>query len=207
MRLLTAFLSLLLALGPSALAQSLYADPIARAPGDVLTVVLAERTTALRQSDYDDLAQSAYSGSATTGGTIAGSFSLDANYTSNASAANRTAQSDLLQGTLTVLVTGTDEAGNLQVEGERQLNVNGVGHRLRVAGLVRPRDIRSGNVIYSYQIANADVVYRQDGLRHRFFSPGTLVKIGAAALLVAAVVFGANQVASAEAPTLELPAE
>ena len=173
----------------------------------MLTVVLAERTTAQRQSGYDDQAQGGYGGSATTGGSIAGSFSLDANYTSNASATNRTAQSDLLQGTLTVLVTGTDEAGNLQIEGERRLNVNGVGHRLSVAGLVRPSDIRSGNVIYSYQIANADVVYRQDGLRNRFFSPGTLVKIGAAALLVAAVVFGANQLASADAPVVELPAE
>ncbi len=196
----------LLVLTPAATAQSLFADPVARQPGDALTVILAERTAAQRQSGYEDRAQSAFGGGATTGGDLAGRFSLDANFNADASASNRTAQSDLLEGTLTVLVTGVDSTGNLRVEGERRLKVNGVGHRLRVEGTVRPFDIRSGNVVLSHQIANADVTYRQDGLRHRFFSPGTLIKVGAALLVAAAVVFGAEQLGSSAA-SVTTPAE
>src|SRR5690606_30541928 len=192
-------LVLLAALVPTAAAQSLYSEAVARQVGDLLTVLLAERTTAQRQSDYADQGTAGFAGSATTSGDLAGRFGLDARFSSDASATNRTAQSDLLSGTLTVLVTDVDPAGNLYVEGERRLNVNGVGHRLYVAGLVRPRDIRAGNVILSHQIANAEVVYRQDGLRNRFFRPATLLKLGAAALVVAAVIVGGSRL-SADTP-------
>lgn len=190
-------LLLLVVLGPVAQAQSLFTDVVARRPGDVLTVVLAERTTAQRQSAFDDQSQAGFGGSAVVGGAFAGQFGLDAQYSSDAAASNRSSQSDVLNGTVSVVVTEVDETGNLIVEGERRMTVNGAGHRLRVAGLVRPVDIRSGNVIYSYQIANAIVDYRQDGLRHKFFGPSFLTKAAATVLVVAAVVFGASELASA----------
>lgn len=191
-------LLLVLAAGasPAASAQSLFSDVIARRPGDVLTVVLAERTAARRQSAFDDESQAGLGGAAAVQGDIAGRFALDAQYSSAATASSESSQSDLLSGTVSVVVTDVDEAGNLIVEGERRLNVNGAGHRLRIAGLVRPTDVRSGNVVFSYQIANADVDYRQDGLRHRFFRPGFFTKAAAVVLVGAAVVFGASELAS-----------
>ena len=188
-------LALLLTVGTAA-AQSLYADPVARQRGDLLTVVLAERTDAQRLSTYDDASASGFAGSADAG-PLGGTFAADAQVQQQASAANETAQSDLLTGTLTVVVTAVDSTGNLVVAGERRLTVNGVGHQLAVEGLVRPADVRAGNTVFSYEIANAEVVYKQEGLRHRFLSPGTLIKAGAVILLAAAVVFGASELGDA----------
>lgn len=188
-----ALLLALVALAPGARAQSLFADPVARRAGDVITVVLAERTQAQRQSAYDAQSEAGLGGGAATGGGLAGRFDVNARYSSDAAASNRTAQSDALTGTVSVVVTGVDDAGNLTVAGERSMKVNGVGHRLRVAGLVRPFDVQAGNVVFSYQIANAEVDYRQDGLRHKFLGPGFLARAGAVALVAAAVVFGASE--------------
>ena len=191
---------LLLALATLAVgahAQSLFTDVVARRPGDVLTVVLAERTAAQRQSDFDDTSAAALGGSAATGGSIAGQFGMDARYATDASAATRASQSDLLEGTVSVVVTGVDEAGNLTVEGARSIAVNGSGHTLTIAGIVRPADVRAGNVVYSYQIANAVVDYRQAGLRNKFFRPGFFTKAITVALIGAAVVFGASRIAGA----------
>ena len=179
----------LLAAAPALRAQSLFADPKAARAGDALTVVLAERANAQRNSQYADKSDAKVSAAARTG---AGTFGADAAFGQDASARNETAQSDLLTGTMTVLVTGVDAGGNLTVEGTRLLNVNGVTHVMKVAGLVRPRDIRYDNTILSYQIANARVEYRQDGKMAKIFKPGMLARIGALAALAAAAFFAAN---------------
>ena len=187
-------LAALVACAAPAAAQSLFADAVARRPGDVITVVLAERTQAQRESASDEQAQAGLGGGASVGPPVSGQFGLDARYASDATARSRSAQSDLLSGTVSVVVTDVDEAGNLVVEGERTMNVNGAGHRLRLAGLVRPDDVRAGNVVFSYQIANAEVDYRQDGLRNKFFGPSFFAKAAAVVLVVAAVALGASEV-------------
>ena len=178
------------ALAP-ARAQSLFADPKARQAGDVLTIVLAEQTSAQRQSDYQDRSSAGLGAQGEVDApTLASRFSADAQFERDASSRNETTQSDLLQGTITARVTGTDEAGNLIVEGERRLNVNGVTHLMRVSGIVRPFDIRYNNTVLSHQIANADVEYRQLGFGRKLFRPATLVKAGAVIVLGVAAFLG-----------------
>jgi flagellar L-ring protein precursor FlgH len=180
-------------LAPPAAAQSLYADARARQPGDVLTVLLSESTSAQRESSSQNQSNSSLGGSGTADGpSIAGTFGLDAEFSNASESANETVQSDLLQGTLTVSVAEVDDAGNLVIEGERRLNVNGVTHFMRVTGTVRPFDIRTDNTLFSYQIANADIEYRRDGLIQRYAGPGFFAKAGAVVVLGAAIFFGAQ---------------
>lgn len=177
-------LSLLLAAVPAAEAQSLFADPIARSAGDVLTIVLAERTNAARSSRFDDQSRASLggSGSAPNGDT----FALDATFSQDAEARNSTVQSDLLSGTFTARVDSLDAYGNLVVQGERSLNVNGVTHVMKVRGLVRPLDVRYDNTVLSYQIADAQIEYRKAGRASRWLGIGTATRLGALALLGAA---------------------
>lgn len=179
----------LFAAAPALHAQSLFADPKANRQGDLLTVVLAERATAQRASQYADASGAALNGAAGAG---SNSFGLDAKFSQQADARNQTAQSDLLTGTMTVLVTGVDSGGNLSIEGERSINVNGVTQVMKVSGLVRPRDIRYDNTVLSYQIANAQVEYRQAGKMAKMFRPGMWVRVGAVALLGIAAFFVAS---------------
>ncbi len=182
-----------LAVPHAAGAQSMFADPKAGRVGDPITVVLAERTSASSQGQFQDQAQSSLNGSANVNaGELGGQFGLDANLRQNTAAQSQAVQSDLLSGTITALVVGIDSTGTLQIAGERTLHVNGVTHLMKVSGLVRPLDVTYDNTVLSYQIANADVEYRQKGLRPKFLKPGTLLKFGAAALVGAALFLGSQ---------------
>ena len=174
-------------------AQSLYADPTARQAGDVLTVVLAERTAAERASGFTNSSSSNLGGGSTTqGGAVDGRFALDATFRKDARSRNETVQHDLLRGTLTARVVAVDSTGNLVVEGERRLNVNGVTHLMRLSGTVRPLDVRHDNTVLSHQIAGAVIEYRRAGLGRKFLKPGTFAKLGAVAVLAASLLFASS---------------
>jgi len=176
-------------------APSLYADPKAHQPGDMLTIILAERTAAQRESEYDNRSRSGMGAAAAVEGgeQLSGRFALDASFSRATSHRNETVQSDLLQGTVTATVVGVDSTGNLNIRGERKLNVNGVTHLMRVSGTVRPFDIRNNNTILSYQIADAFIEYRRDGMGGNIIKPGTFAKVGGLAVLVGALLFASSQ--------------
>lgn len=180
----------LLLLGPSvAHAQgSLFADPKARQSGDVITIVLAERTAAQRESGWQNKSDAQMNTDAgVTGKDLSGRFGLDAQFNKEALNRNESTQSDLLRGTITAMVVGVDSTGNLIVQGERKLNVNGETHLMRVHGVARPYDVRYDNSILSYQIANASIEYRRDGFGRKRFKPALLARTGLTAVIAAAV--------------------
>lgn len=174
--------------------QSLFSDIRAYRVGDAITITLAERTAAQRESGWERSTNSGLSGGASLNGEapLSGSFGVNATFNNEASNQNESVQRDLLQGNMTALVVAIDSlSGNLIVEGERNLNVNGDNHIMSVKGTVRPYDILSDNTILSYKLANANIAYRRDGkIKSAIKRPGALAG-GAALLLVgAAVVFG-----------------
>ncbi len=169
---------------------SLYADPKANAVGDLLTIILAERTAAQRESGYENRSQAGMGGGAgVDGDDLSGRFAVDASFNKQARNHNETVQRDLLQGTITAQIIEVDAGGNLVLRGERHLNVNGVTHLMKVAGRVRPADIRHDNTIFSHQIAEADIEYRRDGMGRKFINPGLFARVGVAAVLGAALFF------------------
>ena len=170
---------------------SLYADVRAYQAGDLLTVVLAERTQARRASRSQGSQNARVSGAGSA--TMGGFFGLDAQFGGQRDADNQTVQSDLLVGTITARVVSVDPAGNLAIEGERRLDVDGAVHRMSVSGLVRPADVTTSNTVLSHQIAGADVSYRQEGGGSKFLRPRFLTTVGTAAVLVGALLFGASR--------------
>lgn len=172
--------------------QSLFADPVAQNPGDVITVVLAEQTSAQRSSSYEGSAESSMSGGGSaTGPGLSSQFGADAQFNSETDKSNQSVQSGTLEGTMTVRVVEVNDAGNLVVEGTRNLTVNGATHVMEVSGIVRADDVRYDNTIMSHQIANANIKYNQSGLRNNgFLSKGLLLKAGSAALIGVGIFFG-----------------
>lgn len=186
---LACFVLLLSAAAPARGQASMFADPKARQVGDLITVVLAERTSAQRESRWENAAGGRLGGGGegSTGSPLAGRFGLDADFNKEALSRNESVQSDLLNGTITARVVDVDGAGNLVVEGERRLEVNGETHLMRINGTIRPYDVRSNNTVLSHDIANASIVYRRAGLTQRVFRVGRLLQVGVAALLGAAI--------------------
>ncbi|CAM3307962.1 flagellar basal body L-ring protein FlgH [Rhodothermus bifroesti] len=190
-RVLFIFTWLTLGALPAVAQNSLYADPRAFRQGDLLTIILAERTAAQRESNYEQAANTKLGGAAAVSGSLGGRFGLDATFVHEGKSRNETLQRDLLTGTVTAIVVGVDTTGNLLIEGERRLNVNGVTHLMRISGLVRPLDVRYDNTVFSYQIAQARIEYHQsDGLTRKFFRPGFFTRLGALVLLGAAIAWG-----------------
>jgi len=192
--LLIAVLNALVMLSRPVLAQqSLFSDIKAYRVGDAITITLAERTAAQRESGWERMTNSRTSGSGSVaGGTLGGSFGLDATFDNQARNQNEAVQRDLLQGTMTALVVGIDSlSGNLILEGERHLNVNGDTHVMKVQGTVRPYDVRGNNSVMSYQLANANIEYRRaGGIKRAFIGPGTLATVAGILLVGAAVLTG-----------------
>ncbi len=184
----------LIGLSASAQSQSLYSDPQAAEPGDVLTVVLDERTSAQRESSYQGNSSSEVSGNASaTGNGLGSQFNAGAQIENETDNSNQSVQSGTLTGTVTVRVVEVNQAGNLLITGERTLTVNGATHVMKVSGIVRTDDVRFDNTVLSHQIANANVTYNQEGNRHGgFFSKGFLLKAGSAVLVGVSIFLGLN---------------
>lgn len=176
----------------SAQSQSLYSDPKATEPGDVLTVILDERTSAQRESSYEGRSSSQVQGNGSaTGGGLGGQFGANATIENQTNTSNQAVQSGTLTGTLTVRIVEVNQAGNLIVSGKRRLTVNGSTHVMEVSGVVRTDDIRFDNTVLSHQIADAKIKYNQSGVRHNgFFSKGFLLKAGSAVLVGVGVFLG-----------------
>jgi len=190
-RLTALFLLLALAL-PAAGQTSMFADFKARQQGDIITIRLAERTAASRESGWENASKSRRGGAAEVGSNtdFTGRFAIDAQFSKEGMNRNESVQSDLLSGTMTASIIQRDTTGNLVISGERTLTVNGETHIMKLSGRVRPNDIRTDNTIFSFQIANASIEYRRaGGIKRSFMRPGRLARLGAIAILGGAIAF------------------
>lgn len=177
---------------PAFAQMSMYADPTARQAGDVITIVLAERTAAQRQSSWQNTSDATLgAGASVSGGPLNGAFATDAQFKTDASNKNESVQSDLLHGTISARVDSVDRGGNLIIRGERRIMVNGETHLMTVSGVVRPYDVSYSNTVLSTRIADANITYRREGasLVPHFRKPAVLARVGAAVALVAALFF------------------
>ncbi len=154
---------------------SIYSDIKAYSIGDIVTVVIIENTDASRESS----ASSSGSSSADVGGSVSGTltnflpvFGMSSKVKTDHDNDEGTSQTETMTGKISATITEKMENGTLRIRGERLLEVNGETNLMQIEGLVRPRDIGNDNIIYSYNVADAKVVYRKDGLKNQLFKPG-----------------------------------
>lgn len=148
----------------------LFEDYRARRVGDVLTVVLQERTKAAKSASTATKKANSVAMKAPTllGQQIThnGKQLLSAEMEGAVDFAGEgdSAQSNSLNGEVTVSVSQVLANGNLMVRGEKLLYLNQGSEVVRIRGIVRPSDIRADNTIYSNQIANAEITYKGEGV-------------------------------------------
>lgn len=137
--------------------------------GDLLTVVVEERTSALERTNRTATesrdtrmtlgAESAdFSLPISSGGLTSGNEGTSR----NVGEANRIGN---LTAVLTVRVVGIEANGVLRVEGERMLRIDGRDQELVVRGLVRPDDVQPSNIVFSNRIADAEIEYSGSGIK------------------------------------------
>jgi flagellar L-ring protein FlgH len=133
--------------------------------GDVLTVILMERTSASKST----------SASTDRGGSLGltppstGPLSLFKSSDINASGSQsfkgkgESAQSNLLTGEVSVTVAAVYPNGTMLVRGEKQLALHRGEELIQISGIVRSADISPDNRIASTRVADARIVYSGKG--------------------------------------------
>lgn len=149
--------------------QPMFEDRRPRNVGDILTIVLQENVSASKSSS----ANASHDGSdslafAATPSFLAGLFGGDkANTTvsgkNDFSGKGGAAAKNTFSGTITVTVKQVLENGNLQVVGEKQIEINQGTEFIRFSGVVNPRTISGSNTVASTQVADARIEYVGNG--------------------------------------------
>lgn len=148
---------------------TLFESITARNVGDILTILLSEKTNAsqkaktktTKDSEIDLTAAKILGQSLTFGGVPV--LDTSVNFEREFNAKGATSQSNSLTGSVTVTITEVLANGNFVIQGEKLLTLNqGVEH-IRVSGVIRQEDISPANTIASAKIANAKIIYGGEG--------------------------------------------
>jgi len=163
---------------------SLYGDRTAHQAGDILTIVLQERTQSSKSAAVDMTKDSEASMSEPTvlGTAIsAANLSMETNpkFERDFGSSSGADQSNSLTGNISVTVSEVLPNGLLRIRGEKWLTLTESDEYVRVSGLVRPQDISVDNTVLSTKIADARFSYsgtgdladvNRQGWLSRFFS-------------------------------------
>ncbi|WP_295937554.1 flagellar basal body L-ring protein FlgH [uncultured Xanthomonas sp.] len=143
----------------------LYSDRRARDVGDLLTITLVESTnasstanTSISKKDAVTMATPTLLGAPLT---VNGTNILNNSTSGDRSFAGKgnTAQSNTMQGSITVTVMQRLPNGNLVIQGQKNLRLNQGDELVQVQGVVRAADIAPDNTIPSSKVAEARIAY------------------------------------------------
>ena len=159
-------------------------DAKARRKGDILTILIAEQSSAKKQASTGTKRESSVAagipnllGIETAG--IAPSLDLanllKASFASKYDGSGSTSRDENLRATITAKVVDVLPNGNLLIEGKRNVKVNNEEQIIVLAGTVRPRDIGTDNMVNSSNIADARISYTGDGVLSDRQRPGWLM--------------------------------
>ena len=148
---------------------ALFGDRRADSIGDVVTIVLEERTrssksaeTSLKKGTTNEILNPKILGSLVQGTGDTDMFnSLESG--TEFSGEGESDQSNSLSGTLTAVVANVLPNGLLLVQGEKWFQLNRGEEYVRVSGLVRPEDINGDNTVSSQRLADARIAYSGTG--------------------------------------------
>ncbi|MDX1539623.1 flagellar basal body L-ring protein FlgH [Arsukibacterium sp.] len=160
--------------------NSLYSDNKARHEGDIITVVLRERTQASKQAKTETEKESTVNiqpGVGLGGRAISAAgnvLQFGASATNEFTGDAKADQSNSLVGDISVNVLQVMANGNLVIRGEKWLTLNTGKEYIRLTGIIRPQDVDVNNTVESNKIANARIEYSGTGSHHYGQSPGWL---------------------------------
>lgn len=157
----------------------LFEDRRPRNVGDIVTIVIQEKTNAAKSVDTS----TNRNGSSSMNIGIAPAIlptDLGAKQNFQTSSGNKSdgkgssSATNVFSGTLTTTVIGVLPNGNLQIAGEKQIAINRGSEYVRFSGVVDPRSITGSNTVSSTQVADARIEYRSKGVMDEVQTMGWL---------------------------------
>lgn len=160
-----------------------FEDIRARRIGDVINVVLDERTDATKSASTKANKASAigfpnptlFGGALTLGGRAL--LANDITGSTDFQGSGDSSQSNRLSGSIAVTVADVLPNGNLIIRGQKQLTLNQGSELVQLTGIVRAEDVTPSNTVLSTQIADANITYGGRGLLADANRPGWLTRL------------------------------
>lgn len=166
----------------------LFEDARARRVGDILTIVLMEKTSATKSATTNtskdsemDLANPTIFGRTPTIN-LPGNKSIDLGLGVDFDASRKfqgkgdSTLKNQLDGNLTVTIAEVLANGYLVVRGEKRLTINQGNEYVRISGIIRPSDVQADNTVLSTLVADARITYTGDGDVHDSSRMGLLAR-------------------------------
>ena len=153
-----------------------FADARPGKVGDIITVIVNEKTDAKDESTTDVSKTSSHNVSDGTGilRFIRG-LALD---TASATVGDGSIErKHHATATLACLVTEVLPNGNLVIEGTRDIRTSEEILQFQLTGVIRPQDVTSDNQISSQLVANAEIAVKGKGIISRTQKPGIISQI------------------------------
>lgn len=154
---------------------NLFNDNRARGVGDIVTVQINESTEITGKEDSSANSKQSHNVNIDTSkfftkplGDVSGylpNIKADTDHSFSGKGAYESNRNLSLE--LTAVVTEILANGNLIIEGNRDVNINGEKYNIKVSGIVRPFDISVDNIVQSSSIANANIILEGKGFLTR----------------------------------------
>ena len=147
---------------------------------DILTVVIVESAKAGSQSGTNTNKENEMN---LQGGNGSGLLKFIPNFGASGSSKvsydgkGGTSREGNLVAKISARVVQVLDNGNLVIDGSKVVEINEEKEIIKVSGVVRQQDIESNNIIYSYNIADAQITYSGKGTANTGQRPGLLARI------------------------------
>ncbi|MBL4606446.1 MAG: flagellar basal body L-ring protein FlgH [Pseudomonadales bacterium] len=137
--------------------RGLFEDQRASRIGDIVTIILDERTASKKSTETSLTKdnETSVGGMTLHGLLIEEAMSGERDFSGSADAD----QSNSLKGNITVTVADVLPNGLLFVRGEKWITLTNGDELIRVSGLVRPADISPNNTVVSTKLADSRITY------------------------------------------------
>jgi flagellar L-ring protein precursor FlgH len=157
----------------------LFEDRRPRNIGDIVTIVIQEKTNAQKRvATSTERSSGATLGWGAVPSILPGNVSpgqdFDIGGSNTMDGEGSTRADNAFTGTLTTTVVGVLPNGNLQIAGDKQIAINRGSEYLRFSGVVDPRSITGNNTVSSTQVADAKIEFRSKGVMDEVQTMGWL---------------------------------
>ncbi|MFA5839385.1 MAG: flagellar basal body L-ring protein FlgH [Candidatus Margulisiibacteriota bacterium] len=149
--------------------------------GDIISIVIAESTKAQNNAGTktdvkDDLAMKLNHTLTQLAPIIGTNLQFNASWGNKYSGQGQTSRTNSVAARISAWVTDVLPNGNLSIIGKHKVTVNDEMQEITISGIVRPKDISGSNTVFSYQVANADVLIKGTGTVAESESAGWLTR-------------------------------
>jgi flagellar L-ring protein FlgH len=158
--------------------RSLFSDPKASRLGDAVMVLVVETSSATNDASTATSRESdiSLSASGKVGDSGIPDVSLGVGSNNGFKGTGAVSSRGSVRAKISARVDSVLANGDLRIAGHRTIIVNGEEQNITLSGIVRPEDILSDNSIYSFNIAEARIEFRGEGVVSSVQGPGWITK-------------------------------